>query len=73
MRQGLDHRLGDPHGRAIIPAASTDHVAVTDGFECRKDEDVIDETPKACKEIEAVTAAQADLFEIARTLRPIVS
>ena len=34
------------------------------GIECRKDADVIDETPMAYKAIDAVMAAQADLVEI---------
>ena len=34
---------------------------MTEGVECRKDEDVIDETPAAYKPIDAVMAAQADL------------
>jgi tRNA-splicing ligase RtcB (3'-phosphate/5'-hydroxy nucleic acid ligase) len=49
-----------------------DHVAATAGVECRKDEDVIDETPAAYKDIDAVMAAQADLVEIVHTLRQVV-
>ncbi|WP_284179888.1 RtcB family protein [Rhabdaerophilum sp. SD176] len=49
-----------------------DHIADTVGVECRKDIDVIDETPKAYKDIDAVMAAQADLVEIVHTLRQIV-
>jgi tRNA-splicing ligase RtcB (3'-phosphate/5'-hydroxy nucleic acid ligase) len=49
-----------------------DHVADTVGIECRKDEDVIDETPKAYKDIDAVMAAQADLVDIVHTLRQVV-
>ena len=49
-----------------------DHIRDTAGVECRKDEDVIDETPKAYKDIDAVMAAQADLVEIVHTLRQIV-
>jgi tRNA-splicing ligase RtcB len=45
---------------------------MTEGVECRKDEDVIDETPAAYKPIEAVMAAQADLAEIVHTLRQVV-
>jgi tRNA-splicing ligase RtcB len=44
----------------------------TEGVECRKDEGVIDETPKAYKPIEAVMAAQADLVEIVHTLKQVV-
>jgi tRNA-splicing ligase RtcB len=49
-----------------------DHIAATAGVECRKDEDVIDETPKAYKDIDAVMAAQAALVEIVHTLRQVV-
>jgi len=49
-----------------------DHVADTEGVECRKDEGVIDETPRAYKPIEAVMAAQADLVEIVHTLKQVV-
>ncbi|MGE0829218.1 MAG: RtcB family protein [Hyphomonadaceae bacterium] len=49
-----------------------DHVRATEGVECRKDADVIDETPMAYKDIDAVMAAQADLVEIVHTLRQIV-
>jgi tRNA-splicing ligase RtcB (3'-phosphate/5'-hydroxy nucleic acid ligase) len=49
-----------------------DHEAATSGIECRKDEDVIDETPMAYKSIDAVMAAQADLVEVVHTLRQVV-
>jgi len=49
-----------------------DHMRMTDGVECRKDEDVIDETPAAYKSIDAVMAAQSDLVEIVHTLRQVV-
>lgn len=49
-----------------------DHVAATRDVECRKDEDVVDETPLAYKDIDAVMAAQADLVEIVHTLRQVV-
>ena len=45
-----------------------DHAAATAGVECRKDADVIDETPMAYKDIDAVMAAQADLVEVVHTL-----
>jgi tRNA-splicing ligase RtcB len=45
---------------------------MTEGIECRKDEDVIDETPAAYKSIDSVMAAQADLVEIVHTLRQVV-
>lgn len=49
-----------------------DHARATAGIECRKDEDVIDETPGAYKPIDAVMAAQADLVEVVHTLRQVV-
>ena len=49
-----------------------DHEAATAGIECRKDADVIDETPGAYKPIDAVMAAQRDLVEIVHTLRQVV-
>jgi len=49
-----------------------DHIRMTEGIECRKDADVIDETPAAYKPIDAVMAAQSDLVEIVHTLRQVV-
>jgi tRNA-splicing ligase RtcB len=49
-----------------------DHEAATAGIECRKDADVIDETPGAYKPIDAVMEAQRDLVEIVHTLRQVV-
>ncbi len=49
-----------------------DHIVATAGVECRKDADVIDETPSAYKNIDAVMAAQSSLVEIVHTLRQIV-
>jgi tRNA-splicing ligase RtcB len=48
------------------------HAAATAGIECRKDADVIDETPAAYKPIEDVMKAQKDLVEIVHTLRQVV-
>ena len=49
-----------------------EHVAATTGVACRKDEGVIDESPRAYKPIEAVMAAQSDLVEIVHTLKQMV-
>jgi tRNA-splicing ligase RtcB len=49
-----------------------DHAAATAGVECRKDADVIDETPGAYKAIDDVMAAQADLVDVVYTLKQIV-
>jgi tRNA-splicing ligase RtcB len=65
-------------GRAMSRAAAKrrftleDHAEATRGVECRKDADVIDETPGAYKSIDAVMAAQQDLVEIVHTLRQVV-
>jgi tRNA-splicing ligase RtcB len=49
-----------------------DHERATAGVECRKDEGVIDETPGAYKDIDAVMAAQSDLVDVVHTLRQVV-
>lgn len=49
-----------------------DHAAATAGIECRKDQDVIDETPGAYKSIEDVMEAQKDLVSVVHTLRQVV-
>jgi tRNA-splicing ligase RtcB (3'-phosphate/5'-hydroxy nucleic acid ligase) len=65
-------------GRAMSRTAAkqrftlADHRAATEGIECRKDAGVIDETPMAYKDIDAVMAAQSDLVDVVHTLRQIV-
>ncbi|HEX4303896.1 MAG TPA: RtcB family protein [Rhizomicrobium sp.] len=49
-----------------------DHERATAGIECRKDIGVLDETPMAYKDIDAVMAAQSDLVEIVHALRQVV-
>lgn len=49
-----------------------DHAEATRHVECRKDEDVIDETPMAYKDIDRVMEAQQDLVDIVHTLRQVV-
>jgi tRNA-splicing ligase RtcB len=49
-----------------------DMATQTQGVECRKDEDVIDEIPAAYKPIDEVMANQNDLVEIAHTLKQVV-
>ncbi len=49
-----------------------DHVKATEGIECRKDADVIDETPMAYKPIDKVMEAQSDLVEVVHELRQVV-
>lgn len=50
-----------------------DHIkATTEGVECRKDANVVDEIPMAYKDIDAVMAAQQDLVEVVHTLKQVV-
>lgn len=49
-----------------------DHEKATEGVECRKDSNVLDETPAAYKSIDAVIEAQKDLVEIVHTLKQII-
>jgi tRNA-splicing ligase RtcB len=44
----------------------------TAGVECRKDPGVIDETPKAYKDIDKVLAAESDLVEIVAELKQVL-
>jgi tRNA-splicing ligase RtcB len=44
----------------------------TEGVECRKDADVIDEIPMAYKDIDAVMEAQRDLVDVVHTLKQVV-
>lgn len=48
------------------------HREATAHVECRKDAGVIDESPAAYKDIDAVMAAQSDLVEVVHTLRQVV-
>lgn len=59
-------------GEAKRKISLEDHIAATAGVECRKDAEVIDETPAAYKDIDAVMAAQSDLVEIVHTLKQVV-
>ncbi len=49
-----------------------DHVRATEGVECRKDAGVLDETPMAYKDIDAVMEAQRDLVEVVHTLKQVL-
>lgn len=68
------HGAGRAMSRAEAKRRFTleDHIKATANVECRKDIDVIDETPAAYKDIDAVMAAQSDHVEILHTLRQIV-
>lgn len=49
-----------------------DHAAATEGVECRKDISVIDETPGAYKDIDAVMEAASSLVSIEHTLKQVL-
>lgn len=49
-----------------------DHIAATAGIECPKDIGVLDETPLAYKDIDAVMAAQAALVEPIHVLKQVL-
>jgi tRNA-splicing ligase RtcB len=72
------HTCSHGAGRAMSRAEAkrrftlAEHEKATAGVECRKDADVIDETPMAYKDIDAVMAAQDSLVEVVHTLRQVV-
>jgi tRNA-splicing ligase RtcB len=59
-------------GEARRRISLEDHRAATAHVECRKDADVIDESPAAYKPIDRVMHAQRDLVEVVHTLRQVV-
>ena len=50
-----------------------DHLTATQGIECRKDVDIIDESPAAYKNISDVMKAQEDLVEVVAKLRQVIN
>jgi tRNA-splicing ligase RtcB len=72
------HSCSHGAGRAMSRGEATrkftvqDHERATAGVECRKDEGVLDETPMAYKDIDAVMAAQSDLVEVVHTLKQVL-
>lgn len=68
------HGAGRAHSRGEAKRLFTleDHYKATEGVECRKDMSVLDETPGAYKDIDAVMAAQSDLVDIVHTLKQVV-
>lgn len=72
--QSCSHGAGRKMSRTEARKRFTldDHRAATAGVECRKDMNVIDETPAAYKDIDAVMQAQKDLVEVVHTLKQVV-
>lgn len=67
---GAGRRLSRHKAREMFTLE--DHARATAGVECRKDAEVLDETPGAYKDIDAVMQAQADLVDIVHTLKQLV-
>jgi tRNA-splicing ligase RtcB len=67
---GAGRRMSRTEARKRFTVA--DHETATQGVECRKDAGVVDETPAAYKDIDAVMAAQDDLVEIVATLKQVL-
>jgi tRNA-splicing ligase RtcB len=67
---GAGRRMSRTEAKQTFSLA--DHALATEGVECRKDVDVLDETPGAYKSIDAVIAAESDLVEVVHTLRQVV-
>lgn len=67
---GAGRRMGRNQAKKTFTLE--DHIAATAGVECRKDAEVIDETPGAYKDIDAVIAAQSDLIEVVYKLKQIL-
>ncbi|MFO1251019.1 RtcB family protein [Inhella sp.] len=72
--ESCSHGAGRTMSRTAAKKRFTvaDQVKATEGVECRKDADVIDEIPMAYKDIDAVMAAQSDLVEVVHTLKQVV-
>jgi tRNA-splicing ligase RtcB len=68
------HGAGRVMSRGAAKKAITleQHAEDTAGVFCRKDADVLDESPRAYKSIDAVMAAQTDLVEVVHVLRAVV-
>jgi tRNA-splicing ligase RtcB len=68
------HGAGRVMSRTAARAQITlkQHREATAHVECRKDAGVIDESPAAYKDIDAVMAAQSDLVEVVHTLNQVV-
>lgn len=48
------------------------HAQDLEGVECKKDRSVLDESPRAYKDIDAVMDAQSDLVEVVHTLKQVI-
>lgn len=67
---GAGRRMSRTAAKSRFSAA--DLARQTEGIECRKDGDVVDEIPAAYKDIDTVMANQSDLVDIVAELRQVV-
>jgi tRNA-splicing ligase RtcB (3'-phosphate/5'-hydroxy nucleic acid ligase) len=67
---GAGRRMSRTKARATI--SLEDHAKATEGVECRKDAEVLDESPAAYKAIDDVIAAQTDLVDVVHTLHAVL-
>ena len=65
-------QVGSCPGEAKERISFEEHIRDTAGVECKKDLLVIDESPRAYKDIDAVMESQKDLVEIQHTLKQIL-
>jgi tRNA-splicing ligase RtcB len=72
--ESASHGAGRRMSRTRAKKAFTlaDLARQTAGVECRKDSGVLDEAPKAYKDIERVMEQQSDLVEIVAELKQVV-
>ena len=68
----IKSRLRKRIGSSSDAGTLEEHISDTAGVECKKDLSVIDESPKAYKDIDAVMESQKDLVEIKHTLKQIL-
>jgi tRNA-splicing ligase RtcB len=67
---GAGRKMSRTEAKRVFTLA--DHEAATKGIECRKDAEVIDETPGCYKSIDEVMKSQEDLVEIVHILHQVV-
>ncbi|HET9131026.1 MAG TPA: RtcB family protein, partial [Terriglobia bacterium] len=67
---GAGRRMSRTKAKSLF--TTRDMEVQTAGVECRKDKGVIDEIPKAYKDIDAVIDNERDLVEPVRTLKQVI-
>ena len=67
---GAGRRMSRNQAKKTFTVA--DHAKAVAGVECRLDSGVLDETPGAYKDVDAVMAAQADLVDVVHTLKQVL-